>query len=311
MGEHSLDPAMLIARAYITRHRGKQTVNQSVMVIGHEKGHGEEIRNGGSASPWGNAKALHYMKVAEIENIPIHTYIFTPGSYPIEDSPGAAQQIAKNLYEMSNIRVPVLAVISEGGSGGAEAIALADRRLMFSHGYYSVISPEGAAAIEGNLKNNGRAGPALVEKCAGQLRITAEDNLRMGYIDGILQEPDLGVRCHHYDFLHHLRQEVLRVTDETVLEVRGIEPFRSMARRSRRKKTRIGLNMDTVHLRWELSSAAQDRLVERRHKKFRKLSAKARIDPRTAKTLLIKRLSDFWWEFSSYIRYDVFRRRQQ
>jgi acetyl-CoA carboxylase carboxyl transferase subunit beta len=133
----------------------------------------------------------------------------------------------------------------------------------------------------------------------------------MGYVDGILQEPALGVRCYHYDFLHHLRQEVLRVTDEIVLEVRGIEPFRSMARRSRRKKTRVGLNMDTVHLRWELSSSAQDRLVERRHKKFRKLSAKARIDPRTTRTLLIKRLSDFWWEFSSYIRYDLFRRRQQ
>ncbi|MDR1241423.1 MAG: acetyl-CoA carboxylase carboxyl transferase subunit alpha/beta [Deltaproteobacteria bacterium] len=311
MGEHSLDPAILIARAYITRHRGKHTVNQSVMVIGHEKGHGEEIRNGGSASPWGNAKALHYMKVAEIENIPIHAYVFTPGSYPVEDSPGAAQQIAKNLYEMSNIRVPVLAVISEGGSGGAEAIALADRRLMFSHGYYSVISPEGAAAIEGNVKNGGASSPALVEKCAEQLRLTAEENLRMGYVDGILQEPNLGVRCYHYDFMHHLRQEILRVTDEIVLEVRGIEPFRSMARRSRRKKTRVGLNMDTVHLRWELSSSAQERLVERRHKKFRKLSAKARVDPRNTWSLLKTRLSDFWWDFSSYIRYDLFRRRQQ
>ena len=69
------------------------------------------------------------MKVAEVENLPIHTYIFTPGSYPIEDYPGAVQQIAKNLYEMSGIRVPVILVISEGGSGGAEAIGLADRPL--------------------------------------------------------------------------------------------------------------------------------------------------------------------------------------
>ena len=92
--EHSLDPSMLIARAVITRRRGKKMHTQSVMVIGQEKGHGAEFRNGGSVKPWGNAKALQYMRVAETEGIPIHCYIFTPGSYPIEDYPGAAQQIA-------------------------------------------------------------------------------------------------------------------------------------------------------------------------------------------------------------------------
>ena len=102
-------------------------------------GHGQEFRNGGSVKPWGNAKALHYMKVAETESIPIHSYVFTPGSYPIEDYPGAAQQIAKNLFEMSSLSVPFVSVISEGGSGGAEAIAMSDMRLMLSHGYYSVI----------------------------------------------------------------------------------------------------------------------------------------------------------------------------
>ncbi|MDL2268328.1 acetyl-CoA carboxylase carboxyl transferase subunit alpha/beta, partial [Desulfovibrio sp. OttesenSCG-928-G15] len=127
LDEHSIDPSMVIARAYITRRRGKKTINQSVMVIGQEKGHGEEFRNGGSVKPWGNAKALHYMKVAETENIPVHTFVFTPGSYPIEDTPGAAQQIATNIYGMASLRVPVISVISEGGSGGAEAIALADK----------------------------------------------------------------------------------------------------------------------------------------------------------------------------------------
>ena len=83
--EHSLDPSMLIARAVITRRRGKKMHTQSVMVIGQEKGHGAEFRNGGSVKPWGNAKALQYMRVAETEGIPIHCYIFTPGSYPIED----------------------------------------------------------------------------------------------------------------------------------------------------------------------------------------------------------------------------------
>ena len=132
------------------------------MVIGQEKGHGAEFRNGGSVKPWGNAKAQQYMRVAETEGIPIHAYIFTPGSYPIEDYPGAAQQIARNIYCMAGLRVPVIAVISEGGSGGAEAIGLADKRLMLSHGYYSVISPEGAAAIEGRLKSGERATPEPV-----------------------------------------------------------------------------------------------------------------------------------------------------
>ena len=125
--EHTNDPAMLIARAYITRRRGKKVFNQSVLVIGHEKGHGEEFRNGGAAKPWGNAKALHYMQVAETEGIPVHAYVFTPGGDPVEDYPGAAQQIARNIYEMAGLEVPVVAVFSEGGSGGAEAIALADK----------------------------------------------------------------------------------------------------------------------------------------------------------------------------------------
>ena len=111
--DKSIDPGMLIARAYITRRSGKRVYNQAVMVIGQEKGHGEEFRNGGSVKPWGNAKALQYMKVAETENIPIHSYVFTPGAYPIEDYPGAAQQIARNLYEMADLRVPVIAVFSE------------------------------------------------------------------------------------------------------------------------------------------------------------------------------------------------------
>ena len=219
--EHSIDPSMLIARATITRRRGKKTYNQLIMVIGQEKGHGEEFRNGGSVKPWGNSKALQYMKVAETEGIPIHTYVFTPGSFPIEDTPGAAQQIAKNLYEMAGLTVPMVAVFSEGGSGGAEAISLADRRLMLSHGYYSVISPEGAAAIEGRLKPGQRATPELIERCATQLHITAEDNLQFGYIDRVIQEPSLGARPYHYDFFRTLRQEIIRATDETVLSVRS------------------------------------------------------------------------------------------
>ncbi|RKY81455.1 acetyl-CoA carboxylase carboxyl transferase subunit alpha/beta, partial [candidate division KSB1 bacterium] len=124
--EYNIDPAVIAARATITRRIGKRVYTHQVMVIGHEKGHGEEFRNGGSAKPWGNEKALRFMQVAETEGIPIHTYIFTPGAYPIEDYPGAAQQIARNLYAMAGLRVPIISFISEGGSGGAEAIGLAD-----------------------------------------------------------------------------------------------------------------------------------------------------------------------------------------
>lgn len=311
MDEHSIDPSMVIARAYITRRRGDKTINQSVMVIGQEKGHGEEFRNGGSVKPWGNSKALHYMKVAETENIPVHTYVFTPGSYPVEDTPGAAQQIAANIYGMASLRVPIISVISEGGSGGAEAIALADRRMMLSHGYYSVISPEGAAAIEGRLRDGQRASPELVETCAGRMNITAGDNLRMGYVDHVIQEPYLGARAFHYDFFRMLRQELLRVTDEVSIEVRGFPLFRALALRSRRKRTIRGLDFEKAYVRWSLPPSAQVRLVNRRHRKYRKLSQWAAPDM----TPFSRRVSALWqeigWLLYSRFKYDMLHRQQQ
>ena len=311
LDEHSIDPSMVIARAYISRRRGKRTVNQSVMVIGQEKGHGEEFRNGGSVKPWGNYKALHYMQVAETENIPVHTFVFTPGSYPIEDTPGAAQQIAANIYGMASLRVPIISVISEGGSGGAEAIALADRRLMLSHGYYSVISPEGAAAIEGRLRTGARASVELVEQCAAQMHITAFDNLRMGYVDRVIQEPNLGARTYHYDFFRILRQELLRATDEVSISVRRSGPFRSLSLRSRRKRVARGLDLEKAYTRWSLSAPAQARLVNARHRKFRKLSRWAAPD----KTPFSARIAALWqeigWELHSHFKYDMFQKQQQ
>ncbi len=275
--EYSIDPSMLIARAIITRRRGKKTYNQSVMVIGQEKGHGAEFRNGGSVKPWGNAKALQYMRVAEAEGIPIHTFIFTPGSYPVEDYPGAAQQIARNIYGMAKLRVPVIAVISEGGSGGAEAIGLADKRLMLSHGYYSVISPEGAAAIEGRIKAGQRATPELIEYCAEALRITADDNLKAGYIDQVIQEPPLGARPAHFDFYRTLRQEIIRSTDEVVISCRALPGIRNIALSRRRKP---GVNLDERYMRWALGSGNKDRLVHLRQEKFLNLSLNAALDRR-------------------------------
>ncbi len=275
--EYSIDPSMLIARAIITRKRGKKTYNQSVMVIGQEKGHGAEFRNGGSVKPWGNAKALQYMRVAEAEGIPIHTFIFTPGSYPVEDYPGAAQQIARNIYGMARLRVPIVAVISEGGSGGAEAIGLADKRLMLSHGYYSVISPEGAAAIEGRIKEGERATPELIEFCAESLQITAQDNLKFGYIDQIIEEPILGARPAHFDFFRTLRQELLRATDEVIISTRSTPILRGLALSRRRKPD---INLEELYLRWGLTSAKKDRLVRNRQIKYLKLSSTACRDRR-------------------------------
>ncbi|MFW5731057.1 MAG: carboxyl transferase domain-containing protein, partial [Desulfonatronovibrionaceae bacterium] len=294
--EYSIDPAMIIARAYITRRVGKKIYKQPVMVIGQEKGHGEEFRNGGSVKPWGNAKAMEYMKVAETENIPIHTYIFTPGAFPVEEYPGAAQQIAKNIYTMAGLQVPIVSVISEGGSGGAEAIGLADARIMLSHGYYSVISPEGAAAIEGKSDKSGSNTPELVERCARQLKITAADNLHMGYIDRILDEPLLGARSEHFDFFKKLRQEVILATDEAVLSVRGFKLFRSFALRK--------LNNPNIYVRWSLSPGSAERLTWRRYQKFRFLSKKFLLDNTPAWQKVSAGLIQSAWAVYAFLRYE-------
>lgn len=296
--EHSIDPGMLIARAVITRRKGKKIINQPVMVVGQEKGHGQEFRNGGSIKPWGNSKALKYMKVAAQEQIPIHAYVNTPGSYPIEDFPGAAQQIAENIYEMAGLPVPIIAIFSEGGSGGAEAIGMADKRLMLSHGYYSVISPEGAAAIEGRIKSTERAPVELIESCAIAQRITAQDNLANGYIDEIIEEPALGARADHFDFYKQVREQVVRATDEVTLSVRGMRLFRAVAMRHFRKHA-------DIIVRWKLSDNARERLVQRRFKKYRKLSQHAYQDNRSVMEKLNATSSGIVSSTSSAIQYGL------
>lgn len=307
-GEHTNDPAMVIARAYITRKRHGKVYHQPVLVMGHEKGHGEEFRNGGSAKPWGNAKAKHYMGVAETEGIPIHAYVFTPGGYPLEDYPGAAQQIARNIYEMAGLTVPLIAVFSEGGSGGAEAISLADKRLMLSHGYYSVISPEGAAAIEGHLRGGARASADLVERCAKDLHLTAEDNLKFGYIDKIIQEPVLGARPYHYEFFRTIRQEVIRATDEVVLAARGLAPLRAATLRRFRDRE---LNLDEFSVRWDLSRKARQRLVEMRQNKFIKASHRECRNTRSVMGRLGDAWSEQWWEIYNRLIYDFYHRNRR
>ena len=262
----NIDPAMVCAKATLTRKGKKKPYTATVMVIGQEKGHGEEFRNGGSCKPEGNEKALRYMKVAETEGIPIHFYIFTPGSYPVEEYPGAAQQIARNIYAMTKLRVPSVSLISEGGSGGAEAVGLSDYRMMASHGYYSVISPEGAAAIEGRVKEGNKVPKELVEVCADRLRLTATDNLNHGTIDKIIKEPLLGARRDDFAFFARVRSEMINATDRVVLSTKSFKSFRTLEI-GRKKVIKDSPELDVV-VHWDLSKEETKRLLQQRTKKY-------------------------------------------
>ena len=160
--------------------------DQTVMVIGHEKGKSPEEkihRNFGMPQPAGYRKALRLMKLAEKFNFPIITFIDTPGAYPGVDAEerGQSEAIAQNIYVMSTLKVPVISVvIGEGGSGGALAIGVANRVLMLEHAVYSVISPEGCAAI---LWRD----PAFKEKAAEALRLTSDDLLEFGIDQGVFE----------------------------------------------------------------------------------------------------------------------------
>ena len=160
----------------------------SVAVIGHQKGRGtnDKIkRNFGMAKPEGFRKALRVMKLAERFNMPIVTFIDTPGAYPGIDAEerGQSEAIANNLLEMSNLSVPILSyVIGEGGSGGALAIGVCDHLAMLDYSIYSVISPEGCASILWKSPDN--ANIAAEAMC-----ITADNLLKLKLIDEIVPEP--------------------------------------------------------------------------------------------------------------------------
>lgn len=165
--------------------------NHPVMIIGHQKGKSvkERIyRNFGMSHPEGYRKALRLMKIAEKFSRPVITLIDTPGAYPGvgAEERGQAEAIARNLLSMSRLAVPVIAVIiGEGGSGGALALGVADRVLMLEHSIYSVISPEGCAAI---LWENGAKAPEAAEA----MKMTAKDLMDLGVIDEIIPEPSGG-----------------------------------------------------------------------------------------------------------------------
>lgn len=159
-----------------------------VVVIGHQKGHDtkEKIyRNFGMPHPEGYRKALRFMQMAERFNMPIITFVDTPGAYPGKEAEerGQAEAIARNLREMAGISVPILTfVIGEGGSGGALGIAVSNKVFMLQYAVYSVISPEGCASILFRDAN-------LSDYAAERLKITAEDIQELTIADGIIPEP--------------------------------------------------------------------------------------------------------------------------
>lgn len=161
---------------------------RSVMVIGHQKGRDTKSkirRNFGMPRPEGYRKALRLMQTAERFRLPILTFIDTPGAYPGvgAEERGQSEAIARNLLEMSRLRVPIICtVIGEGGSGGALAIGVGDRTLMLQYSTYSVISPEGCASIL--WKSSERARDA-----AEAMGLTAPKLLELGLIDQIVKEP--------------------------------------------------------------------------------------------------------------------------
>jgi acetyl-CoA carboxylase carboxyl transferase subunit alpha len=163
-------------------------------VIGHQKGRNtkEKIaRNFGQPRPEGFRKALRVMKLAEKFKLPVFTFVDTQGAYPGlgAEERGQAEAIAVNLREMASLKVPIIVtVIGEGGSGGALALGVGDRVLMLEHAVYSVISPEGCAAI---LWKNSAAAP----DAAAAMKITAADLKRLGVIDEIVPEPNGGAHA--------------------------------------------------------------------------------------------------------------------
>ena len=164
---------------------------QQVMAIGQQKGRKTEERvhrNFGMPRPEGYRKALRCMKLAEKFGRPIVTLLDTPGAYPGKDAEerGQAEAIARNLYEMANLRVPLIAAcIGEGGSGGALALGVGNRVLMMENAVYSVISPESCAAIV--WRDSGKA-----ELAASALKMTAVDLKDLGLVDEIVSEPNNG-----------------------------------------------------------------------------------------------------------------------
>jgi acetyl-CoA carboxylase carboxyl transferase subunit alpha len=208
---------------------------RAVVVIGPQKGKTLKERmqrNFGMPNPEGYRKALRLMRLAEKFNKPVITLIDTPGAYPGigAEERGQSEAIARNLFTMASLRVPIVSVvIGEGGSGGALAIGVADRLLMLQHAVYSVISPEGCAAI---LWNDPKKAPDAAEA----LKMTAEDLLRLGVVDEIISEPPGGAHRDPMAMCDAVKK-ALELHLSALLEL----PLEELLRRRTKKYRRIGV----------------------------------------------------------------------
>ncbi len=207
--------------------------NQSVMVIGHQKGRNtkqRQMRNFGMPNPEGYRKALRLMKMAEKFNIPIITLIDTPGASPgLEaEERGQGEAIARNLLEMAVLKVPVICiVIGEGASGGALGIGVGDRVAMLEYTWYSVISPESCSSILWRSWD-------FKEKAAIALKLTSNDMLDMGLIDKIIKEPLGGAHNDPEAMYKTLKSELKKMlkelmdSDPDTLVLERVEKFSKM-----------------------------------------------------------------------------------
>jgi len=204
-------------------------------VIGHQKGRTTKekiFRNFGMPNPEGYRKALRVMRFAERFRKPLLTFIDTPGAYPGigAEERGQGESIARNLSVMSQLKTPILSVvIGEGGSGGALALGVADRILMLEHSTYSVISPEGCAAI---LWNDG----SKASEAAELLKITAQDLFQMKVVDEVVEEPIGGAHRDPRRAAELLKEAVVR----NLAEIRNV-PFDDLLKLRYEKLRRIGM----------------------------------------------------------------------
>lgn len=242
----TLDYISLICEDFIELH-GDRTVKDdkaiiggfatiggvSVMVIGHQKGKNtkeRQFRNFGMANPEGYRKALRLMKLAEKFNKPVVSFIDTMGAYPgLEaEERGQGEAIARNLLEMSVLKVPIICfIIGEGASGGALGIGIGDKVYMLEHTWYSVISPESCSSILWRSWD-------FKEKAAECLKLTSENMYENGLIDGIIPEPLGGAHQNHAQMAETIKKRILEdiaslhIKEQEILISERIDKFCKM-----------------------------------------------------------------------------------
>ena len=203
-----------------------QLDGETVMVIGQQKGTNtktRQMRNFGMANPEGYRKALRLMKLAEKFNKPVITFIDTPGAYPgLEaEERGQGEAIARNIYEMMRLKVPIICIIiGEGASGGALGIGVGDKVLMLENSWYTVISPENCSSILWRSW-------AQKEIAAEQLKLTSENMLKFGLVDGVIKEPLGGAHWNYDEAAANLKAYIKPI----IKELEKIEPEKRVSQR--------------------------------------------------------------------------------